>query len=458
MKDKWRGFLLDIAISAAISGGASFVGYAIVQSIPETVALGAALSGAIVLFLPVVVVLVYGGPVIMVVNGLVKRRPGRIFGPLLLIAGLAAFSHITVALQRMSAEAADTRSISIDGAMPRTIALDEQSSFCLSPCIQVLATTNYDLVQRPNVERPWDRFQRVSGPQCSDDKHRRLTVTFLGLGFLGMCAEQVETDAKVDDAILIGWQDHARGDWFLSGRFQGEVAYVARIRNGTTTILGRWIEGRIEAPFKNFLGPLAPDSTKVGADIKMEEVYRAVSLRVLDSGRPGPAPIPALLDELVRLGDRKREGLGVSDAFKALLNGANDPIVVANYLAPMLESNDVEIRKLALRGLEVLKGKDLEFAKPALVKGLMSDDRDEAYRSAFILLRIPRKEREFAIDGLISATLKYVDEGAGQDLFLSLLSEAAHDFPDLSARLEGWTPANDRERRQLAKIKDLPAR
>ena len=97
MNDKWVTFLLDIPISAAISGVASMIGTAIVQGTPVELALAAAYGGLILLLYPIMLALMYGGPIVMIANGLLKRRPGRIVGPLVMIGGLAAYAHGTSA-------------------------------------------------------------------------------------------------------------------------------------------------------------------------------------------------------------------------------------------------------------------------------------------------------------------------------------------------------------------------
>ena len=460
MNNKWFAFLLDIPISIAIGGVASLIGYAIVQAMPMGLAITAAFTGAIGLLYVVMLALMYGGPVIMVLNGLLKRRPGRVVGPLLLVAGLAAYSHAIVAHDRDAAAAADTRPIHLDGPLPKIVAIEEQTIFCLSHCIQVLASTDFDVVQRASSKRPWQRFRKVVGPTCDDDAHRTSTIGFIRLGYIGMCSEQIDSDAKVDDAIFISAKFQTSGDWEGAGRFRGDYAVVGRIQNGTTSILGRWINGRIEAPLGDFLQALAAKDVKVGSPLIVEDIYRAaIGISISDARRPGPSSIPELIAEYERLGDSKRAGFSISTYYQSLLVQAG-PEWAAGHLEPMLNSDNVETRKLALLGLESLHGSKLEFAKPALAKGLQSDDRDEAARSVAALERISSKERAFAIDGLIAAAVRYVgdpDDGWMNENLKHLLKDAARDLPDFSARLEAWMPADDQEQRMRAAIRELLA-
>ena len=463
MRDKWVALLADILVSATVSGVASFVGYALMKAFPMEAAITLAFLGIPAILYLLVYGCLYGGAIYMIANGIWKWRPGRILGPLLLVGGIATFSHVTLELQHNAAAAADTRILSIEGQIPNTIALENQNTFCLSPCIQILATTKFDVAVRPNSQRPWTLFHKAAGAVCEDDEHRNRTIAFLRLGYLGVCTGRGQYDANVTDAILIAQDSDSRGNWAGAVSFTGNVAYVARVNNGTMTILGRWIKGRIEPAFQTFLGPLrlAPKSVVIGTPFEMKEVYSAVGLTVLDSDRPGPAPIPALLAELERFGDTTKVGMGVSDQFRVLLKETNDPTFIAGYLTRMLNSANVEDRKLALLALESLKGKDIEFAKPALAKGLLSRNRDEVYRSAVIVGRMSSNERDFAMDGLIAASLRFIgdiDDDRMRKLLSRLLKDAARDTPDFSARLDAWTPADDVERRHLAKIKNMLAR
>jgi hypothetical protein len=461
MNNKWFVFFLDIPISAAVSGVASLIGYTIIQAMPMGLAMAFAFTGLVWLVYVMMLALMYGGPVIVVANGLLKRRLGRIVGPLLLISGLAAYSHATVAHDRDTAAAADTRPIHLDGPLPKIVALEEQTTFCQSHCIQVLANTDFDVVQRPSSKRPWQRFRKVVGLTCDDNAHRTSTIGFIRLGYIGVCSEQIDSDAKVDDAIFISAKFQTSGDWEGAGRFRGDYAVAGRVQNGTTSILGRWINGRIEAPLGDFLGALAAKDVKVGSPFMVEDIYRAaIGIPISDARRPGPSSIPELIAEYERLGDSRRAGFSISTYYESLLVQAG-PEWAARHLEPMLNSDNVETRKLALLGLESLHGSKLEFAKPALAKGLQSDDRDEAARSVAALERIPSKERGFAVNGLITAAIRYLgdpDDGWMNEKLKHLLKDAARDLPDFSARLEAWTPADDQEQRMRAAIRELLAR
>ena len=462
MKNKWFALLLDIPISAVVSGVASLIGYAIVQAMPITLAIGAAFTGLIGLVYVMMLALMYGGPVIVVANGLLKRRPGRVAGPLILIAGLAAYAHATVAHDHNAAMAADTRSVHSEGSLPKTVAIEEQA--CLSHCVQVLATTDFEVEQRPTTiqaasERPWQRFRRVVGPACDDDAHRSSTMGFIRLGYVGICSEQVDGDAKVEDAVFVSVRSQAAGDWEGAGHFTGEYAVVGRIQNGTITILGRWINGKIEAPLKDFLRALAAKDVNVGSPFALDDVYRAaIGIPISDAERPGPSPLPELIAEYERLGDSKR--YSISTYYLSMLRDIKDPAWVAQHLKPMLSSDDVETRKLALLGLQSLVNDEPNFAMAAVAKGLRSDDRDEVALSIAALEHFPSKGRSFAIDGLIAASIKYLgdpDEDWMNEKLKYLLRSAARDLPDFPARLEAWTPADDQEQRMRAAIRQLLA-
>jgi hypothetical protein len=264
------------------------------------------------------------------VNGVLKSRPGRILGPLLMAAFLVFYAHTTVALDLAAAEAADTRMVQFNGPRPKMVAIEKQTTFCVSHCRQILANTDFDVMQRPRVsegapERPWQRFHKVVGSGCDDDKHRNSTIGFIRLGYVGICSEEVDHDAKVDEAIIIS-TDRGSADWERAESFRGEVAVVEILRNGTRTVIGRWIDGRIEAPFQLLLGPLAAKGQKVGSKFTSEEVYRAaIGIVVSDAERRGPEPIKALIAEYERLGDSRRPRYSISDDYTSMFRDLNDP-------------------------------------------------------------------------------------------------------------------------------------
>jgi hypothetical protein len=149
--NKWLAFLIDVPASAAISGAACAIGYGVVNALPVELAMAAAYSGGLLLLYPIMLALMYGGPIAVMANGVLKGRPGRILGPLLLAAFLVFYGHATVARDLAAAKAADTRMVEFDGNRPQMVAIEEQTIFCLSHCIQVLANSVFDLVQRPRV-------------------------------------------------------------------------------------------------------------------------------------------------------------------------------------------------------------------------------------------------------------------------------------------------------------------
>jgi hypothetical protein len=124
----------------------------------------------------------------------------------------------------------------------------------------------------------------------------------------------------------------------------------------------------------------------------------------------------------------------------------------------MLNSDDLETRKLAYLGLKGLPAEQIGFAHEAIERGLHSSDRDEAARALDQLSHVPSKQRGFALDGLIAAAISHLgdpDDSWMNERLKNVLRNAARDLPDFPDRLKAFTPADASEQRQRAAIMQL---
>jgi hypothetical protein len=260
------GHLRSIAVWLAASGLLAFAGAVITHRISTALYLlwFASPTGSLLIGF----VLLFGGPLAILVAGIRKRRSGMIAGPLLLIPVAAIWSvagnWISLRTKAVSIAQLDARTFSAP-AIPHHLIAQEysRSSDCDQLC-QLILVSSSSAVAVGGSDFDRTIYRKISHAECLETQYVRHTIRFFGI-----CAA-AEPVQRIDDALMIETPTNL-GAWEIfpgiDHEFDGMAyALVERLR-GQDHLLGRWISGRLES------GPF--ESHSIGQAFTREEFYRS---------------------------------------------------------------------------------------------------------------------------------------------------------------------------------------
>jgi len=237
--------------------------------------LGGALgSGGFGLFLVfpgvtlIFLLIVFGGPIALIVVGIAKRKWEMVagsIGALLILFGASVVSDwLEMRHLAQQVEVPDMRPFAAAQARHSIIAQEySQSTDCDQLCQLILVNSDYAVaVGGPSYNRVV--YRKISHNECLETQYVRHNVRFFGV-----CAT-TDTVAQIGDALLIQTPMNFEAlDTFrdLGYRFTGTAFAFVERQEGQDRVLGRWISGKIKTSWF--------ESEEIGGEFTREAFYRA---------------------------------------------------------------------------------------------------------------------------------------------------------------------------------------
>ena len=374
---RWRKRLLvETPIGLAVSVALMGLGYLVVNGIPLL---------ALAFLMPLAMLLLFAGPILVFVYGILRGRVGYSIGAALLALGL--FGYRSFALMQVAAEAkatvAEASALTIYPFKPAkqqhtTVAVVDSYTSpvdhvgCYERCRLVLLSSTYTYAVEDPARQTWHILRLVRDPAvCSAPEKRESMLDFLALGQVDTCAVE-SSQAPGADALIIreNQSENAPIKRQFPKGFRGNAYELLERIDGKDELLGRIVWGGVQPPL---LSDQKGESVKFALD---EKGFYAVALNL-----PGPTPPPitaehaeaaiaAYLDQWTE----KFDGAFLS-SWMGFLSAPKEPAatrVVQDAVFDLIRSDDPARSRFGLHALFSF-GDDASFVKESLGQIVTSD-------------------------------------------------------------------------------------
>jgi hypothetical protein len=309
------------------------------------------------------------GPVLVLIYGLHRRRRGFVFGPVgiavILFLGVAVYlARSNRSHQQLQVNIKDfaTPALEAPSRSPAALAFYDLASIDQQLFVRVLAVSPYAVAfsnQKMRLDNlSWTVMRRGAVADCVADANADSVFDFILAGYVGMCATKT-TGTGIGDALLYRERtvdkDHPAED--APRGFSGKIREVVEGINGQERLLGRRVIGSGKGSDQ---GPkLDPETFAAWALDRTVEQLRA----------PGPASVPALLDETESYFDRPAVSARAVRVWDSVAQRARgQPDVLQPRIERLLASDEPLRMKVGLSGLYNLKQPDRAFAQDRMVE------------------------------------------------------------------------------------------
>ncbi|WP_395022006.1 hypothetical protein [Dongia sp.] len=429
----WRKHLLvqtpiGLAVSLALMG----VGYLLVNKIPLLTA---------AFLLPLVMLLLFGGPILVFIYGILRGRIGYSLGAVILALGLSGYRSYNLhqASQRAKVAVAQAETLNIYPFKPARqthdiVALVDtylgqmDHAGCSERCRLVLLGSPYAVAVERKEKQVWSVLRLVHDrATCRAEANRASMLDFLAAGEADACVVPSEEPPRADALIIRENQssDAAVTRLFPKGFRGSAFEFLERI-DGKDELLGRIVWGGVQPP-------LFSDQKGERLSYALDEKgFYAAALNL-----PGPTPPPitvaqaqAAIAVYLELWTEKLDG-GFHNSWVGFLAAAKEPAateaVKATILDQLLSENPARTR-FGLQSLFSFRAGDPAFVKQALASLVTSDrlhgltEKPSNLPSLLQEVRgaFPEPQRQAARAALLRPGVKHADE------LLALLGVLGH--------------------------------
>lgn len=288
-------FCIEFALATGASALAYRIGYGMLLADNDWGMVG--LAGVVGLFilLGLIYGLTYGLAALILVAGLVTRRPGIMLGPLAFVLGLVTLSAGQVQENKASLVDAAAAARALDQRVFRphggysVIAVDG-GDFCRGICRQILAETDYDFAtKRLMFDEPWTLYRRIEGDECFAPENHSSYLEFQADGYEGLCAESLRW-RPTGNMLFVSANDNSHGaaekvvgPGFEGFAFTGSAFEAYERRGSVNRLVGRWIAGTLYAPRNPFSVMSSQEYEKIGKPFAPEDFFAALLDIPIDS-------------------------------------------------------------------------------------------------------------------------------------------------------------------------------
>jgi hypothetical protein len=360
-------FIVDVAISAAISFGLSAALWGLIDAAPQGLGL-ILMYSPLLLLLPWLIIAPF---VIVPLYGLVRRRLGYVAGPMVL--AIAAHLH--------SAGVLATREASIAGAIPveraptktdhrmLAVAGGSTSTQCEEACVRILATSDHTIAlsYEPVRMQQWVIYTPAAGQICAATDNAVLAIEFASRGYPGRCALTTKA-ADFGEGLLLRKMevDQYRHVPDMPAGFRGIVYELHERLAGEDRLLARRITGGMNQTGPQALGIFDKRSARIDSGPPLDERrFLAAATKIppnLLVEKAQPFPLDEALDEIEKFFGRKEivsqtRLHTIEDFAEYAWWTAGSPDVwahtpeVKKHVVRMLASTDESRLKAVLRGI-----------------------------------------------------------------------------------------------------------
>jgi hypothetical protein len=410
----WR-FWRDVMIGFVLALGLAALGFAPFLRVPVML---------LAFMVPLLVLAATAGPIGVFIFGFLRNRLGYSLGAVLLMIVPLGFrtAHTITEIQRAHNNANVAEGLTIYPFAKPTKAHDivviedswlskEDSAQgvangldrgCWERCELLLLQTGYAIAITNPEKTYWRVFRKGEGAQfCGQPPQLKSYLRLLSLGRPNTCF--VETrQAPAGDALVLreGESDDAPLRQQLPKDFRGAAwEFLERI-DGKDRLLGRIVVASKQNPNAATPG----DAKQQPPPIATAAAFYATALALPQQEiAADPAHTQETLTAFLPLLRDPTTARQATEAYLDFLRANRDPRAIDslhNFVAEVLEDPDPRLVRLGYRSLYAIRTSGLDFAKPALVRGLASSDADLLHDAASALNAFEPADPEFAKDSL----------------------------------------------------------
>lgn len=429
-----RSLLNDTGISALITIGIMTFVWCALASLNNPVG-----QFFLVLLFPIALFVIFIGPAAVAIYGMVKRRPGFIAGPFVVVSLSVFWADMYVRYTAAAARSAATTDLAKPNRDHTVLAVDTNSSICADECIRVLATSAHTVAYKDRDA--WVLYRRGEGPICHTEETLQSALAFLKVGFPGFCALQTRT-RDLPDALMVRSRFVSETGSVAIGlphSFSGTVIELLEQADGQQRLLGRQVSGSTRVPVPGtirFFALFGAGSRSIQAGPDIDPKGFLLSASGVPAGNQAGDSIPRdqLLDDIETFVDHpKTSGQAVSAWLEVARAGR---FAIGNAFDPRITRllNSADPRRIEL-GLIAVNGRgtrDHDFALDRIVA--LAFDPMMDLKEAPILPRLrtnldksdplPPAVRERAKQAFLT------DDSLGQGRFQTLFQIMVRGGPD----------------------------
>ena len=364
------------------------------------------------IFIVVNVVLIPTVPLI----GLISRRGGIAVGwfapPVVIYMLSARFLAIDVA----QIQPALSRDLSPPEHQHKLVVLDYALSECDATCLELLARSDYAVALKRDGGSTWSVFRKLQGEACRTTAEVD-QISFIRLSYVGICATETRQQ-QIDDALIIRWTRYEQGrrSDFLPSSFSGVSYELFERTGGKDTLLGHWIEGRINSRFDWMVTFFEAGPVEVGPFSSYREFHSAaLGISFSKSYPPGNADSVAQLDALEPLLREGKSGREARDLYAEIAGRQSDSgiAVVLTRAHRLLRSGNPALVETGLSVVRSLQAQRAEPLKTDVAHVLKTSDAKIVTAALPALFVFDRSDPEFVerqlVDLVFSPTLRDVE-------------------------------------------------
>lgn len=437
----WRmlgEFLLALAASSVAYLLITIAYSAIVSVLPGLGGLGVLL---LIAFLSLAQIVPFVGPAVVAIAGLVGGRVAYVVAPVVFLVFLPIISRfgddLMMQLENMRAAKASKLEqrafLPLEGT-PSIVAINGEA-FCRSPCMQILATTNYDVAsKRFSVDEPWTIHRLAEGATCLQPENLVSLLEFVAAGYVDRCATRAAWQ-PIDGIILVNAnENHYRAAQELVGEsYRGRVFEAYERRGGTDRLLGRWLDGKITQTQLNLLSK-PRQSQSVGQSFAPEDFYAALlKAPILPNRRPGGASSDEVLAALAELIDTPDAFWGAANTYYEIAQAM--PIeqqpLLREHMRRLAESDSARQMEVAFGVLArsiTWSPEDSAFMQPYVEAALLGTDMRLAEKALDTLYVFPVEQRTAINAALVEMAFSRPMQDKG-NLWRARLAESLMRIP-----------------------------
>lgn len=390
------------------------------------------------------------GPIAMFIIGMLRGRPGFAIAPIciLLVAAGARYANLEFATYRAKETVEEAAGLNVypfaEPSRKHDLVIIEDSydnradGRCSDICEQILLASDYDVALPETGSGEWRIYRRANDRSvCTQPAQIESYLSMLARRRIDTCITlSREAPRQAGLVVRENQSSDAPAKEHLPKGLRASVYEFYERADGTDRLLGRVVSATIQPALLSDREPTVSELKLTGAAFYAE----ALKLRIMDQPQRGDAGLDEIVAALEPLltdhpgSDKARE------TFR-LLGGRTDAEVAPKRAAilRLSESADPELVRLSLRSLYSIRAFGLDFAKPAVVSSLASED-PVMMKAAVSSLYAFEKDLEFAKPGLATLILggriaSYGDDMKGLD---DVLANVPGGY-DLNARAQAKT-------------------
>lgn len=410
-------FWVDFGVSFIVTLVLLLIAYVTVGQIPL-------LAAAFIM--PLIIFGFLIGPIAVFIIGILRGRPGFAIAPICILVAAAGVRYVNLefASYRAKETVAEAASINVypfaEPSRKYDLVIIEDSydnradGNCWKICEQILLVSDYDVALPEPNSGQWRVYHRVNDRSiCTQPAQIESYLSMLAWRRTDTCITMSrEAPRQAGLVVRENQSSDAPAKKLLPKGLRASVYEFYERTDGTDRLLGRVVSATIQPALFSDRKPTVSDLKLTGAAFYAE----ALKLPIVEQPQAGNAKLDDVIAALEPLLTDHPASDKARDTFSRL-GGKTDAEVAPKRAAiqRLSQSADPELVRLSLRSLYSIRGFGLDFAKPAVMSSLSSED-PVMMKAAVSSLYAFEKDLEFAKPGLAALILAGRIASYGEDM------------------------------------------